>query len=126
MPAREDIDPIDLGAPLLPLIYMVDVIEKPRDFRYRVVGTDIAANTLTDHTGRLLSEIADVGTQGVLTEIYGQVCETCRPSVDLIAYMTTAGNARVYENVLAPVGDDRVRILFGCAVHHWRGNPSVD
>lgn len=126
MPQRDDVDPLELGAALLPVAYMVDVLDEARDFRYRVVGTDIVANTQSDFTGRRLSEIADIGTQGTLAEIYAEVCAHRRPLVELVTYLTASGNTRYYEVVVAPLGAGRVEMLMGCAVHHWRADPAAD
>lgn len=38
MPSRSDIDPIDVPT-LLPCIFLVDVLNDPRDFRFRLAGT---------------------------------------------------------------------------------------
>lgn len=120
MPRRADVDPLELGPELLPLVYLVDVLGDPPDFRYRLVGTDIVAHTPDDYTGRHLSELAGADTQAILTEIYREVCASRAPSVDVIRYVTRGGNVRHYENAVAPLGEGEVVMLIGCAVHHWR------
>lgn len=119
MPARADIDPLDLGA-LLPTIYLVDVLDDPPDFRYRLIGTDIVANTRTDHTGRRLGELVEEGTQGELARIYAEVRDRGEPAIHRIAYLTQGGNERYYDNLVLPLGDERVVMLLGSAVHYWR------
>ncbi|WP_169789523.1 PAS domain-containing protein, partial [Skermanella aerolata] len=67
MPARRDVDPLDIGA-LLPNVVLLDVIHQPAkeqdqgssaglDFRFRLVGTDVAARSARDYTGRRLADI---------------------------------------------------------------------
>lgn len=98
---------------------MVDVLDDPPDFAYRLLGTDVVANTKNDFSSRKLSEIRGEGTQGRLIEIYREVRDTREPSIDRIRYESRSGNEKFYENVLAPVSEDgrRVTLLFGAVVH---------
>ena len=57
MPARRDLDPIELK-PYLGSIILYDVLREPLDFRYRLVGTHIALAMGRDLTGRKLSEVS--------------------------------------------------------------------
>jgi hypothetical protein len=118
MPTRADIDPLDIPR-LLPHVYLVDVHEMPLDFTYRLLGTEVIANTEADFSGRRLSEIKDRGSQGQLLEIYARVWATGAPSVDRILYRTKSGNQKYYENVVAPISTDgeRVDMLFGASIH---------
>jgi len=120
MPERADIDPVDLG-PLLPLIYLVDALDRPPDFRYRLLGTDIVANTRADFTGRKLSDLAQEGTQPDLARIYADVRDRAEPAIHRVPYETRGGNRRFFDNVTMPLGAGRrVAMLFGAAVHYWR------
>ena len=56
MPGRPDIDPAEL-LPLLPHILLMDVVEAGRDFRYRLVGTEVERHIGRPVTGRLISEV---------------------------------------------------------------------
>jgi hypothetical protein len=56
LPSRADIDPADL-LPLLPHILLIDVVEGGRDFRYRLVGTEIERHLGRPITGRLIGEV---------------------------------------------------------------------
>ena len=56
MPARADIQPGEIRA-LLPDVLLVDVIEGGKDFRYRLVGTELERHFGRGVTGRLLSEL---------------------------------------------------------------------
>jgi hypothetical protein len=53
---RLDIDPTEL-APHLPNIFMADVIDGGRDFRFRLIGTQIVRGLGRDSTGRRFSEL---------------------------------------------------------------------
>ena len=56
MPARSDIDPVDVPR-LLPFIFLVDVLNDPRDFRFRLAGTHFRNFAGTEVTGRLIGEV---------------------------------------------------------------------
>jgi hypothetical protein len=55
MPARADIDPIDLKS-LLPLLILIDVVPDPRRYVYRLVGTQEVEMRGADPTGKPVTE----------------------------------------------------------------------
>ncbi len=52
MPARKDIDPLDIAADLLPGILLTEVLQAPPWLRYRLVGTAQVALRGRDPTGQ--------------------------------------------------------------------------
>lgn len=60
MPARADIDPVEMPIQLLSNLVLVDVVPDPLRFRYRVMGTAVARMLGEDWTGRFLHQIPDV------------------------------------------------------------------
>lgn len=56
VPLRQDIDPIELKGHL-PSLFMLDVVDEGRDFRYRLVGTTIVEMSGRDVTGAMLSTL---------------------------------------------------------------------
>ena len=59
LPGRKDIDPIDLGAKLLPGIFLTDVVsaDAGMDFRFRLAGTSNVKLIGIEHRGRLASDV---------------------------------------------------------------------
>ncbi len=58
MPARADINPVDLGPKLLPHILLLDVEHRPRlRFRWRLIGTHTTEVYKRDMTGAYWDEI---------------------------------------------------------------------
>lgn len=55
MPARSEIDPIDLKT-LLPLLILIDVVPDPRRYVYRLVGTHEVEMRGADPTGKPVEE----------------------------------------------------------------------
>ena len=69
MPSRADIDPGELRA-LLPHVLLVDVIEDGKDFRYRLVGTELERHFDRAVTGRLLSELVSGAYLDYMRSLY--------------------------------------------------------
>lgn len=118
MPARPDLDPVDIPA-MLPYVFLVDVLAATGDFRYRLVGTDIARNTRRDFTGFLLSEIRDIGSQGKLIDMYKRTVASKAPVVERFPFKTRGGVEKYYDVVTTPLSSDgrQVDMLFGYALH---------
>gem|GEM_PF-422740 len=130
MPDRGSIDPTEMRA-LLPYTFLVDVLEGGRDFRYRLIGTNIVAHTPSDNTGRALSELREQGTQKQLAALYAAVAATRAPRCQRIAYRTRLGLRSWYETAVCPLGDGTadggVERLIGWAEHfHQPVEPEVD
>lgn len=60
LPARRDIDPIEIGPALLPHLALLDVEAGSGRLRYRLVGTRLVAHYGRDATGRYLDELDDL------------------------------------------------------------------
>lgn len=120
VPRREAVDPSAIRS-LLPYTYLVDVVNRGGDFRYRLVGTDIVAHTPRDNTGLLLSEIEAQGTQKQLSALYASVAADRSPRFQRIAYGTRLGMRSWYETVVCPMNasgpPDAVTMVIGWAEH---------
>jgi hypothetical protein len=55
MPARNDIDPVDLKS-ILPMLILIDVVPDPRRYVYRLVGTHEVEMRGKDPTGKPVEE----------------------------------------------------------------------
>ena len=79
-PSRDDIDPSAMKADL-PNLFMLDVLRDGADYRYRLVGTKVAAFSRRDVTGRTFSEL--YGNQPQVLEqvlaVFAKVLSTRRP-----------------------------------------------
>lgn len=107
---------------ILPYVYLVDVLsgEGERDFRYRLVGTDIVSHTEADNTGRRLSEISWQGSQATLIRLYDLATQSGVPSVQRIAYPSKIGSRLWYETLVMPMAVEPkgpVTRLLGVAEH---------
>ena len=79
-PSRHDIDPSALKADL-PHLFMLDVLRNGADYRYRLIGTEVAAFSGRDVTGKTFSEL--YGSQPQVLEqvlaVFAKVLSTRRP-----------------------------------------------
>ncbi|EWY37058.1 hypothetical protein N825_21675 [Skermanella stibiiresistens SB22] len=66
MPARRDLDPVLEVPRLLPWLILVDVLRKPLDFRYRLIGSGVVDRSGRNNTGKLISELPGVGPDSLL------------------------------------------------------------
>jgi hypothetical protein len=116
-PRRRDIRPEEI-LPLLPYIFMLDVLREggELDFRFRLVGTAIV-NVEGEHTGlRLSAMFPDRETYSVLWQQY---CDAAAGRV-WVRQETLSWQDRdhiSYEVILAPLRDDsgEVTMLIGIA-----------
>ncbi|NQV61376.1 MAG: PAS domain-containing protein [Alphaproteobacteria bacterium] len=80
MPARPDLDPIDIPK-IIPWMFLIDVLRQPNgiDFRYRLVGSRNAELVWQDGTGKLVGEAFPEATAALMRHSYMEVVERCQP-----------------------------------------------
>ena len=109
MPARSDIDPLDLKS-VLPNLILLDVQPKPLDFRYRVAGTRTYDIFGFDLTGR---SVRDIGPSPVADGVWASLEALTRdgyPQHVHLEFATPKGYARSYRVLRLPLGDDGVTV----------------
>lgn len=105
MPARSDIDPLDLKL-VLPQLLLLDVQPSPLDFRYRVAGTRTYDIFGFDLTGR---SVRDLGPRPVSEGLWASLAALARdglPQYVRLEFTTASGLARSYRVLRLPLGDD--------------------
>jgi hypothetical protein len=118
MPARADIDPLQLRQ-YLPGIILIDVVDDERRYVYRLVGTREVAMRGKDPTGQSILQGFFAPSLNAALAILDQVVETRAP---LFMHRDfTAPDGRLgYEDILMmPLSEDgaRVSMLFGYTHH---------
>jgi hypothetical protein len=114
MPARRDIEPTEI-LDLLPYVVLIDVEREPLDFRYRLVGTAVAARIGHDHTGARFSAL---GRQGRGSEVWNtalRILEEKRPIVSYVPYVGFNRWIQNYRDISMPLSEnnDQVNMIFG-------------
>jgi len=109
MPARADIDPVDLRA-ILPFLILVDVLEDGR-FRYRLFGTANATAAGRDATGLTVEEFLPRADYAAY--IAGLYAEAARERVPVYAesdYLGRPDAVRRAKRLMLPLSADGRRV----------------
>lgn len=123
MPRRADITPSHMK-PHLRHILLADVIGDGKDFRYRLVGSELQRSFAGNPTGKLMSEtLAAFGEDTVSQTIgmYRLVVERKAPLRVRAAGALFDQGPKVVDAVLTPLSDDgaRTNMIFGTFVFLW-------
>lgn len=74
LPARQDIDPVEIGPEILPHIMLTDVLENGR-LRYRLAGTAVEAVTGQSLSGHYLDELLRPPYRDYILALYSEAIE---------------------------------------------------
>ena len=110
LPSRGDFDPLDLkyvlGKLLLVDVLGPDVAGRPLQFRYRLVGTELAARVGVDLTGRTLDDYPSPEYREFMRRRYTQTVEERRPLSSVQTRLVVDNQVRRYEALLLPLAAD--------------------
>jgi len=118
MPARGEIDPLQLGAKLLPNVVIVDVVDAGARFRFRLCGSAMAEAAGLDLTGKYIDVLnPNKAYADYIQGLYRRVLATHRPVYSETLYVNPGGGGprRQAMRLLCPLSDD------GIVVHHVIG-----
>lgn len=120
MPARRDIDPLDVPR-LLPNLQLVEVLEGGRRFRYRLVGTALVNAFGSEYTGKYLDELFSDERRQVAHHVFRTVCETRRPMFLRNSYGTRKNVQMVANRLYMPLSQDgrTVNLIMGCLTFEY-------
>jgi hypothetical protein len=105
MPARGDVDPIDLK-PLLPQLILIDVVPDPRRYVYRLVGTHEVEMRGGDPTGKAVEE-AYYGESAEDTTYYlDRVVRTRQPVLYRGTYQPLSTRTQREDVIFLPLSKD--------------------
>ncbi|RVU39113.1 PAS domain-containing protein [Hwanghaeella grinnelliae] len=81
IPSRAHIDPVELGARVLPWIVILDVLRSGNDvdYRYRLIGTANVTLLGIDRTGARLSDNLDAADVAIIRKSFDDVVLTGKP-----------------------------------------------
>ena len=103
-PARRDLDPLDFRY-ALGHILLLDVLDNPRRFRFRLHGSELTARAGYDMTGKLVDELPDPANRMHLIERCQMLLETRQPLA--VINERILGQRRFgYEAVWLPLAGD--------------------
>lgn len=105
MPARADIDPMEI-IPILPHVILLDVLRDPLDFRYRLIGTVTEDHMAEPYTGRRFSEISHQRAPSRIWSCCEQVVQDPRPLRSDIPYIGPKRDFTALEDIMMPLAAD--------------------
>ena len=106
MPARADIDPVEMPRQLLPGICIVDVVADERRYVYRLVGTGDAEVRGNDPTGKSVMEGFFGPSAEDALSCYDKVVRTRAPLLDPTPFTAPSGKWINEETLFLPLSDD--------------------
>lgn len=104
MPARRDMDPLDLRF-VLGDIALVEVLRDPLRYRFRLDGTRQVERFGVDMTGKMLDDLPDTTMRRLTEQSYGNVVASGKPAAYQRDVMTE-GRVFVYEVAMLPLQDE--------------------
>ena len=105
LPGRRDFDPLDLKY-ILGKLLLVDVERAPLRFRFRLVGTELAARSGVELTGRTLDDYPSPEYREFMRRRYTQTVEERRPLSSVQTRLVIDNQVRRYEALLLPLAAD--------------------
>jgi len=105
MPSRADFDPVELK-PILPRLILIDVIDDPPDFRYRLAGTMSRDLRGVEVTGQ---SVLDLVPRQHGMRLWNDLCEMqrgCQPQFVQISVIASTGEPLSYRVLRLPLAAD--------------------
>ena len=117
-PGRADLDPQQFAA-LMPWIYLVDVEDGGRVFRFRLIGRRLALCMGDDYLGLPVADIEHPGTRIFIMERCRAVCRTGEPNHQRGWFLGADGRHGILESVALPLASNGREIdqVLGAMVH---------
>lgn len=105
LPARSDIDPLDIPT-LLPQVILLDVQNDPWDFRFRLIGTNVVHHLSRDWTGSWMSDIEHMAPPSRIYNSCVEVASAGKPLRSDTPYVGPHQNYVRAEDVILPLAQD--------------------
>ena len=106
LPARTDFDPLIEVPRLAPRMMLMDVLQDPLDFRYRLVGSALRRHMAQDWTGKRLSEIPFQRVGSTVWDNNVIVIRERRPILARPPYIGPHKDFLYVESVILPLASD--------------------
>jgi hypothetical protein len=79
MPSRKDIDRLQIPPAYLPNLMLIEVLQDPRRYAYRLIGTHVVTASGEDRTDRIFENVGFFEIHPVVIQEYDRVIDTGRP-----------------------------------------------
>jgi hypothetical protein len=115
---RSQLEPSEI-APLLPLLFILEVQQKPRRYLIQLMGTEIVTRFGGDYTGRYMDELDLGAIKKQVLAGYDHVVDHVEPHLEF-AEFTQRGRGRIQvERLALPMSTDglTVDLILGSVIH---------
>ncbi|MFQ5776293.1 MAG: PAS domain-containing protein [Kiloniellaceae bacterium] len=112
MPRREDLDPLDTPPRLLAYSELVEVLQDPLDFRYRLIGTEIDRISRRSYTGLTVRQIPSQSPPSRMFDFFALAFQRRSPLCARLPYEGPDGDVESIRNLLLPLGADGREVSF--------------
>ena len=126
MPRRRDIDPVALGADLLPYIAIIELCDEGRRPRFRLLGTKLVERFGRDYTGRFLDEFLSGAYYEHIRGIYRDVYVHRRPIYDENVFRWSEMNHVWAKRLILPLSESGGDPEFAIGAQLFSSNASGD
>ncbi len=104
MPARSEIDPVDMPPTILPCLYIL-AAECDGQLRFRLSGTRLIEVFGRDPSGKILDEVLEDQDLVNARRSYRKVMETAQPWYSCVTYRVHEGGDFLYQRLSLPLGE---------------------
>lgn len=125
MPARADIDPVDMPRAALPYLVLLDVIDGGARFRWRLTGTEVVNRFGRDATGRYGEEVLSGEYLVFLTSLVQHVCRCRLPVYSHSVFRWDEGRTMRTSRLYLPLGDDETGVTQILGAHAFGTRASL-
>jgi len=105
IPSRRDIEPLDIPD-LLPQIILLDVVQEPWNFRFRLIGTNVVYHLNQDWTGSWFSQIGHMAAPSRIFTACVNVASSLKPLRNQAPYIGPHANFVTSDDLILPLADD--------------------
>jgi len=124
MPSRKDLDPLHIPPEFLPNLMLIDVLQEPRRYRYRLIGTHVVTASGEDRTGRTFENVGFFKVHPIVVEQYDKVVDTGQPLHSLEPFTNfTSGVTYTVDRLLLPLSSDGCTVEMLIVLFHFKSGP---
>ena len=123
-PRPQDLDPVSIPRRILPYSELVDVLNSPLDFRYRLIGTAIDRISGSSYTGLSVRQIPSQAPPSRMFDFFARAHERRTPFCAYLPYEGPDGYVESIRNLLLPFSEDGFAVsMFWSVVEIGRRQP---
>lgn len=124
MPSRKDIDPLHIPPAYLPNLMLIEVLQDPRRYKYRLIGTHVVTASGEDRTGRIFENVGFFTIHPVVIQEYDRVIDTGRPLHSLEPFTNFISGATYdVDRLLLPLSSDGRLVDMIVVFFHFKTGP---